>query len=74
MITLNLYRKYDLVTESENYPNEVQGRFDVFGIDEYKSWFDMVSDQEILDVVIDHQKQYGKINLYDDNPPNLERN
>ena len=55
MITLNIYRKYDLIMESENYPNEVQERFDVFGIDEYKSWFDMVSDQEILDVVIDHQ-------------------
>jgi len=69
-LTLDCYRKYDLIMEDDL--NDVQGRFDAFGLDEYSSWF-FVTDEEILDTVVKHQEEFGKINLYDDSPPNISR-
>ena len=71
-LTLDAYRKYDLITDEDL--NAVQGRFDEFDLEDYQSWFDIQTDEEILNTVIDHQEEFGKINLYDENnAPSISR-
>jgi|TARA_R100000049_G_C1863773_1_gene26228 hypothetical protein len=71
MTTLNTYRKFDLISDEDL--NAVQFRFDSFGVEEYQSWYDMTTDDEILDTVVSHQKEYGKIDLYSGTYPKVER-